>query len=167
MSVAKPRILELAPIVSYPREAAPGEVYFMSVDVQPSLAGDDWPFAREEYPIRCLLDTYPLFSFEEVGEPEIVVHRFGGTYGPARFVLTANQSPMEGSIRISLVSDGGVLITTLTLDHIRITAERIEPPQRDPAAPSPVAFEPPSVPAYEDVAALGAAPTETEPYEPH
>lgn len=108
----------LEPIISYPKEAEAGNTYLMTVDLRQSLG--EWQYDEEEYVIYCLLDTMPLFSNEPVGEPAVVLHRFGGTYGPASFLLTAAQEEMEGTIRINLVNGWGMPIRVITLDDVSV-----------------------------------------------
>ncbi|NER93247.1 MAG: hypothetical protein F6J86_05315 [Symploca sp. SIO1B1] len=110
--------LSIQPVISYPREAQVGKTYLMTVDLQPS--GDEWPYEEEEYPIYCMLETSPLFSSKPVGEPAVVLHRFGGTYGAAKFLLTAAQEEMEGEIRVTLVNAWGVPVKVLNLTEIRV-----------------------------------------------
>ncbi len=111
--------LSIQPVISYPREAQVGKTYLMTVDLQPS--GNEWPYEEEEYPIYCMLETSPLFSSKPMGEPAVVLHRFGGTYGAAKFLLTAAQEEIEGEIRVTLVNGWGVPVRVLNLDDINIT----------------------------------------------
>ncbi|MEQ8961217.1 MAG: NACHT domain-containing protein [Coleofasciculus sp. C2-GNP5-27] len=111
--------LSIQPVISYPREAQVGKTYLMTIDLQPS--GDsEWLYEDEEYPIYCMLETSPLFSSKPVGEPAVVLHRFGGSYGAAKFLLTATQEEMEGAIKVTLVNGWGVPIKVLCLDDIKI-----------------------------------------------
>ena len=111
--------LSIQPVISYPREAQVGKTYLMTIDLQPS--GDsEWLYEDEEYPIYCMLETSPLFSSKPVGEPAVVLHRFGGSYGAAKFLLTATQEEMEGEIKVTLVNGWGVPIKVLCLDDIKI-----------------------------------------------
>ncbi len=112
------REMTVEPIISYPREAEVGKTYLMTVDLRQPL--EEWPYDEEEYTISCLVDTMPLFSNEPVGEPAIVLHRFGGSYGPATFLLMAAQKEMEGTIRINLVNGWGMPIRVITLDNVRV-----------------------------------------------
>jgi hypothetical protein len=77
-----------------------------------------------------MLDTSPLFSNKPVGEPAVVLHRFGGSYGAAEFLLTATQEEMEGEIRITLVNGWGVPVKVLNLNNIRVSQEAIHLPRR-------------------------------------
>ncbi|MEQ9368654.1 MAG: tetratricopeptide repeat protein [Coleofasciculus chthonoplastes F3-SA18-01] len=114
--------LSIQPVISYPREAQVGKTYLMTIDLQPS--GDsEWLYEDEEYPIYCMLETSPLFSSKPVGEPAVVLHRFGGSYGAAQFLLTATQEEIEGLIRITLVNGWGMPVNVLCLDDIKIIPE--------------------------------------------
>ena len=108
--------LSVQPVISYPREAQVGKTYLMTIGLQTS--GDEWLYEEEEYPIYCMLDTSPLFSSKPIGEPAVVLHRFGGSYGAAKFLLTAAQEEMEGEIRITLVNAWGVPIKVFNLNDI-------------------------------------------------
>ncbi|HLP88444.1 MAG TPA: tetratricopeptide repeat protein [Nostocaceae cyanobacterium] len=110
--------LSVQPIISYPREAQVGKTYLMAIDLETT---GEWLYEEEEYPIYCMLDTAPLFSYRTVGEPAIVLHRFGGTYGAAKFLLTAAEEEIEGEIKITLVNGWGVPVRVLRLDDVQVT----------------------------------------------
>lgn len=116
--------ITIEPIVSYPREAEPGKTYLMTVDLRFPVDAEKWPYDEEEHEIYCLLDTAPLFDNEALGESAIVLHRFGGTYGPAMFLLTANQIEMSdpvGSITLTLANRHLMPLQVFKLDKIRIS----------------------------------------------
>jgi hypothetical protein len=119
MSDTQQLALSIQPIISYPRQAQVGKTYLMTIDLQSSE--NEWPYEEEEYPIYCMLDTSPLFSCEPLDEPAVVLHRFGGSYGAAEFLLTAAQEEMQGEITVTLVSGWGVPIRVLSLGQISIT----------------------------------------------
>ncbi len=110
--------IRLKPIISYPREAEVGKSYLMTIDVQLESPDAPWPYAEEEYTISFVLDTFPFFSYEPLGgrEPSIVLHRFGGTYGPAEYLLTAAQEEIaQGEMSITFVNGWGIPIAQLAL----------------------------------------------------
>ena len=118
--------ISVQPLISYPREAQVGKNYLMTIDLQ--LSGkSEWDYAEEEYPIYCMLETSPLFSSKPVGEPTIVLHRFGGTYGPAKFLLKAAPQEVEGKIKITLVNQWGVPIKVLNLNDVKVRQEVDQP----------------------------------------
>lgn len=111
--------ISVRPQIRYPRKTQVGATCVMTVDLEHSIAPEDWPYAEEEYPIHCFLDTGPLFEHEPIGNRTIVVHRFGGSYGPAMFRLRA-QSAGSGSMRITLGDRAGVLIAVIPLENIEV-----------------------------------------------
>ncbi|MBX9254573.1 tetratricopeptide repeat protein [Desmonostoc muscorum CCALA 125] len=119
MSNTQQLALSIQPVISYPRQAQVGKTYLMTIDLQSSE--DEWPYEEEEYPIYCMLDTSQLFICQPLGEPAVVLHRFGGSYGAAEFLLTAAQEEMEGEITVTLVNGWGVPIRVLSLDQISVT----------------------------------------------
>jgi tetratricopeptide (TPR) repeat protein len=123
------RTIAVKPIIKYPREAQVGKTYLMTIELQPE-EGFEWRYDEEEYPIYCTVDS-ELFSSQPVGEPVIVLHRFGGSYGEARFLLTTKES-QQGKIRVTLVNRYGVLINAISLEVSKIidknwTVETDEP----------------------------------------
>ncbi|PHJ61046.1 hypothetical protein VF14_23145 [Nostoc linckia z18] len=119
MSNTQQLALSIQPIISYPRQAQVGKTYLMTIDLQSSE--DEWPYEEEEYPIYCMLDTSQLFICQPLGEPAVVLHRFGGSYGAAEFLLTAAQEEMQGEITVTLANSWGVPIRVLSLGQISVT----------------------------------------------
>ena len=97
--------IEIKPVISYPRTAAVGKSYMMTVDLCQASLEDRWPYEAEEYTIHLMLDSQPLFASEPIGDASVVLHRFGGTYGPATFLLVANKEEMQGNMRLTLVNE--------------------------------------------------------------
>jgi hypothetical protein len=114
--------LAVKPIIHYPREAQVGKTYLMTIDLQPE-DGFEWQYEEEEYPIYCKVNS-DLFSSKPIGEPVVVLHRFGGNYGESKFLLTALSNEAAGEISISLVNRWGVTFKTLNLSKIRIVREK-------------------------------------------
>jgi hypothetical protein len=111
--------IRLRPIISYPRRAQAGKSYLMTIDLQLEAPGAPWPFPEEEYAISCILDTQPFFSYEplEGREPAIVLHRFGGSYGPAQYMLTAAPHKLpKGAISITFTNPYGIPIAYTELE---------------------------------------------------
>jgi hypothetical protein len=121
--------LAVQPVVAYPRRAQSGKKYLMTIDLRWDCSACPWPYPDEEYPIYCMVEAFPLFVIQPLGVPAVVLHRFGGTYGPAQFVLTAADEPMEGTIRIELITASGKTVRILRLRDISITRE--EPPDEE------------------------------------
>lgn len=116
--------IAVQPVISYPCEAEVGKTYLMTIDLQ-VVEGSEWQFEEEEYPIYCMVDSEPLFSCKAVGEPAIVLHRFGGTYDVARFLLRAAQVEAEGEIGVTLVNTWGVPIKSLKLETTSIITKPV------------------------------------------
>ncbi|BAZ18133.1 FHA domain-containing protein [Calothrix sp. NIES-4071] len=117
--------LSVQPVISYPREAQVGKTYLMTIDLETNAG--EWVYEKEEYSIYCMLDVSvqeaPLFSIKTVGEPAIILHRFGGTYGAAKFLLTAASEEMEGEIKITLINEWGAPIRVIILYAVRVVQE--------------------------------------------
>ncbi len=112
------RAIAVKPIITYPREAQVGKTYLMTIDLQPE-EGFEWQYEEEEYPIYCTVDS-ELFSSKPVGEPVVVIHRFGGSYGEAQFLLTALQKDSACELQIVLLNKWGTLIRKLCLNGVQI-----------------------------------------------
>ncbi len=123
--------ISIQPVISYPLEAEVGKTYLMEIDIKQTDDFEKWTYEEEEYPIYCRVDTYsysreditPLFKIKHIGEPAVVLHRFGGTYGAAKFLLTSAPKKMTGEIRVTLVSSWGVPFKRLRLKNVSITQE--------------------------------------------
>lgn len=115
--------IEIEPLISYPRKAQVGKSYVMTVDLRQAANEAEWPYDAEEYTIHFMLDSVPLFSNEAIGDPSVVLHRFGGTYGPATFLLTASQEEMQGKMRLTLVNDSGFPVDVIEIPGIEVTKD--------------------------------------------
>jgi hypothetical protein len=133
----------LEPVVSWPREAAPGGRYLVTVDLR-SAGEAGWPYPDEEYPVGLMLSGDLGLTVETLGEASVVLHRFGGTYGAARFVVTVGSAVAEGAqrrLRLTLLSAGGVpfhtvaLAVTVTRDAPVRPATTELPPPTPPSGP--------------------------------
>ncbi|RKN08585.1 FxSxx-COOH system tetratricopeptide repeat protein [Streptomyces radicis] len=168
-------LVALRPVVGWPRRMAPGRTHVITVDLELAGPAGPWPYEREEFEIGCMLDGRPGITVEAVGAPAVVLHRFGGTYGPARFVAQVDEAPgpeAEGPLLLTLVTAGGVPFRTVPLgvtigggngkDHrgppLRRRAER--DPSRDPSRvpsrdPEPVVLLPAATTEADPVGAPG------------
>lgn len=101
-------IFQVEPVVSYPREAVIGQTYLLTIDLRGPGGPAAWPFAEEEYAVYCLIEGGMHFSSRPLGEPAVVLHRFGGTYGPAEFLLTVQDAPATlATLNLLFVSSFG------------------------------------------------------------
>lgn len=115
--------LSIQPVISYPKEAEVGKTYLMEIDLQMPETGFEWQYEEEEYLIYCMVNAGNLFTVTSVGEPAIVLHRFGGNYGNAKFLLEAGQEEREGYIKVNLVNSWGVCIKSLNLGKTKIVEQ--------------------------------------------
>src|SRR5437660_1167332 len=126
--------IQIRPIINYPREAQIGQTYLMTIDVQLASPDASWPYPDEEYPITFILNTQPYFRYEPLNgerEPGIVLHRFGGTYGPAQYLLTASEQEVErGHISITFLNGWGLPVTYLELECV-VKAELVTGKERE------------------------------------
>ena len=104
----------IQPLVGWPREAEQGRTYLITVDLR-LAAGATWPYEREEYPIYCMLTAHQEYSIRPLGMSAVVLHRFGGSYGPARFLLTAHESAEDSGLQLSLLNKWGTPILGVPL----------------------------------------------------
>lgn len=140
--------IAIQPLVIYPRKAQVGKTYLMTVDLQ-SAEKLEWQYEEEEYPIYCKVDGNSLIN-RPLGEPVIVLHRFGGSYGEANFLLTPTKKDLRGQIRVCLINKWGVPFRTLCLEaewHDEVPQSEISLPsiqvERNIEAPLPeVALSP-------------------------
>lgn len=104
----------LRPVVRWPERVEPGGSYRVTVDLETDGPLDAWQYPLEEYAIGCMLDGGTGFAVESAGETTLVVHRFGGTYGPVTFVARALDAPGD-ELRLTLVTQGGAPFRTIPL----------------------------------------------------
>jgi hypothetical protein len=110
----------IQPLVGWPHEAELDKTYLITVDVR--LAADaTWPYEQEEYPLYCALTAGLKYSIQSLGMPAVILHRFGGSYGPARFLLTAREPTEDSGLRLSLLNKWGMPILGVPLP-MRIVA---------------------------------------------
>ncbi|QXE34756.1 tetratricopeptide repeat protein [Streptomyces sp. GMY02] len=108
------RPLLIEPVVSRPREAEAGRAYLVTVDLRGPLSADgaedapDWPYQEEELTFTVGLDGAPHFVCEVLDDPSVVLHRFGGTYGPVRFVVTAGQVAGPAGLWLTISNEWGM-----------------------------------------------------------
>jgi TIR domain/AAA ATPase domain len=111
-------ILSVSPIINYPRQAQVGKTYLMTIDLQAD-EGYEWTFREEEYPVYCTVKS-DIFISKVLGEPIILMHRFGGSYKAARFRLTALPKVGYGEIEVSLINAWGTRVKVLKITQIEI-----------------------------------------------
>ncbi|MGD1857995.1 MAG: ATP-binding protein, partial [Leptolyngbyaceae cyanobacterium] len=113
--------LSIRPIIEYPREVRIGKTYLMTINLQPEKILD-WHYEAEEYPIYCEVDSN-LFKIKPIEDAVIILHRFGGSYGMAKFLLSVFKNTEVGYIKTRFFNRWGVLIRTEILEGFEILSE--------------------------------------------
>ena len=119
-------VVVLEPVVSWPREVELGRNYLVTVDIRSAAGLESWPYDEEQFELSCVLDAQPYLDTNVIDDPVLVLHRFGGTYRPVRFVVSAQRlPPHEGLIEIwlSYVNRWGVVLRTVPL-QLTISSQR-------------------------------------------
>lgn len=104
MSNADETTIEIVPIINYPRVAFTGHTYAITVDFEARFDSAAWPYEEEEYVIFCDFDENSLSTIHADGEPAVIIHRFGGSYGPASFQLITPLEPSLDEIALTLTT---------------------------------------------------------------
>ncbi|GAA2423724.1 hypothetical protein GCM10010191_39810 [Actinomadura vinacea] len=97
------------PLVGWPRTVTPGQAHLVTVDLR-AAEGQGWPYEEEEFAFPCMLDGAPHFTVEAVSDPSVILHRFGGSYGPARFVVTAAEALGEHVLWLNVATQNSALV---------------------------------------------------------
>jgi len=120
----------VTPVVSWPRLARPGNRYLVTVDLRRTRPADDWPYDEEEFTFACAVDGGRYFTVACVGETSLVLHRFGGTYGPVRFIVKAEriEAPASTALWLTLSTEGGVALPAVELP-VRVDADAEDRPE--------------------------------------
>ena len=155
------RVVRVQPRASWPDKVVPGLSYIVTVDA--SVDGD-WPYEEEEFQVGCTVDGSPGLAVEAIGNPALVLHRFGGSYGPARFLLHASELPDEAqaglqvtlftagglpfhSVRLSVAKDDVQKRLAMPLTSVGTVSAQAPAPRRYTFEPLPP-FSPPPYPAW-------------------
>jgi tetratricopeptide (TPR) repeat protein len=137
--------ITIRPVVSWPRQVQPGGSYEITVDLRLADPDAPWPYDEEELAVGCMIDGRPFCAVRVLGDAGVVLHRFGGTYGPARFVaeFPAGRADFtDAALWLTLTTAGGVPFYTgrLSLDS---SAPAPQPAQQaQDEAPTTPATEP-------------------------
>ncbi|MEU5367346.1 toll/interleukin-1 receptor domain-containing protein, partial [Streptomyces sp. NPDC005925] len=139
--------LLIEPVVAWPRQADADRDYLVTVDLRGPLPAPDgtpapWPYDAEEFTFTVALDGSPHFSCAAFGEPSVVLHRFGGTYGPARFRVTAGTEPGPASLWLTVSNQWGVPVRKAELRSDIRDGARTGDPTGNTTWPEPVTDTP-------------------------
>ena len=118
--------LLIKPKISYPRVVNINSTYLMTIDLQPEEEFA-WEVDEEEYPVYCSLES-ELFNCSPIREPIVLLHRFGGNYGSANFLISvskniSDEAKQQSSDQINIVLSNkyGVSFKSITIEGIRIS----------------------------------------------
>jgi len=117
---AELKSFNMQPVIRYPKDAEPDRNYLLSVDIRPEFDLKKWPYELEEYILIVKPNVHPYFTIKPLGESAIIIHRFGGTYGPAQFIITPIKENINAEISITLVNGWGIPVDLIQLEGIRI-----------------------------------------------
>ncbi|MET8133465.1 FxSxx-COOH system tetratricopeptide repeat protein [Streptomyces sp. NPDC005251] len=104
--------LLIEPVVAWPHRAETDCDYLVTVDLRGPLPADDgdpgWPYPDEEFTFTVALDGSPHFVCTALDDPSVVLHRFGGTYGPAAFRVSTGSIPGPAALWLTVSNQWGV-----------------------------------------------------------
>jgi hypothetical protein len=123
MTAETPGQLWLEPIVHWHRDMTAERNHLVTVDLRLADPAQLWPYDEEEFPFTCMLDGADDFSVAAIHDASVLVHRFGGSYGPASFVVTPRETEGERSLWLTIVSPRGIPVRTQELAvHVHSSA---------------------------------------------
>jgi len=127
--------LLIEPVVSWPQVAETECDYLVTVDLRGPLpetpdTAPNWPYPEEEFTFTVALDGSPYFVCTALDEPSVVLHRFGGTYGPAYFRVSTGRATGHGALWLTVSNQWGVPVRKAELR----SEVREREPGRAPAA---------------------------------
>ncbi|MEV4275011.1 TIR-like protein FxsC [Actinoplanes xinjiangensis] len=151
------RDVPVQPVVSWHPDEGSATSRIISVDLQLADPAAGWPYDEEEFLVGCMIDGRPSCTVRALDSAGVVLHRFGGTYGPTYFraeLTDASADPATANLWLTLTTAGGVPFYTaaLPLDGSGIqTARRPAPPPRPRSTRPPQAapvVEDPTAPIF-------------------
>ncbi|MBK6014344.1 FxSxx-COOH system tetratricopeptide repeat protein [Streptomyces sp. MBT53] len=127
--------LLIEPVVAWPQVAETECDYLVTVDLRGPLpetqdTAPNWPYPEEEFTFTVALDGSPYFVCTALDEPSVVLHRFGGTYGPAYFRVSTGRATGHGALWLTVSNQWGVPVRKAELR----SEVREREPGRAPAA---------------------------------
>ena len=106
--------LRLEPLVAWPRTMAVGRRYLVSIDLR--LVEEEWPAQQEELAFTCLLDGGGQFEVEAVHDASVLIHRFGGSYGAAEYVVEPVAEVGAAKLWLTIITARGIPVRTAPLE---------------------------------------------------
>ncbi|GGW50220.1 caspase family protein [Streptomyces xantholiticus] len=104
------------PLVTWPRTVIGGRPFVVSVDLALVDGGqEEWPFEGEEAEFTCIVDGAFHFRVEAVHDASVVLHRFGGSYGPATFMVVPHRTTGRHALRLTSLTSRGIVMGSVEL----------------------------------------------------
>jgi hypothetical protein len=148
--VSPVRDVSIQPVVSWHPDEGSATSRIISVDLQLADPTAGWPYDEEEFLVGCMIDGRPSCTVRALDSAGVVLHRFGGTYGPTYFraeLTDASADLATTNLWLTLTTAGGVPFHTAALpldgSGLATTARPAPPVRRRPAAetaPAPIFF---------------------------
>jgi 3',5'-cyclic AMP phosphodiesterase CpdA len=104
------REIGIQPLVNWPRTVEAGHSYQITVDLRLTDPGA-WPYDEEELVVGCMIDGRPACRVLALGDAGVILHRFGGSYGPAQFLAEVPEGATglaDAALWLTLTTAGGV-----------------------------------------------------------
>ncbi|MFF4355199.1 hypothetical protein ACFY0T_50175, partial [Streptomyces sp. NPDC001530] len=170
-----PRLL-IEPVVEWPRHAETESDYLVTIDLRGPLPTEEgeapsWPYPDEEFTFSVTLDGSPHFVCTALNEPSVVLHRFGGTYGEARFRVSTGGETGAAALWLTVSNQWGVPVRKAELrseirerdsEATRRTRQVEVVREPPPAPPPPLPSAPPQRSAPQTPERPGRAPEDEE-----
>lgn len=128
--------LFLQPTVSWPKRMTVGRRHLVEVDLAlvmqdgTPVLEQEWPLDEEECAYTCMLDGSSDFDLWAVHDASVILHRFGGSYGPAEFIVTPRDKPGDRALWLTFVNQWGVPVGA---HELRVTVRDAEGSQDPPS----------------------------------
>ena len=108
--------LRIVPQANWARSMTAQREYLVEVDLRIAVPSNRWPFTQEELTYTCLVDGGSHFTSWAVHDASVILHRFGGSYGPASFIVVPQAPLGNHSLWLTIVNPWGIPIATLELE---------------------------------------------------
>ena len=140
--------VRLQPRVAWPRQARVGGRYLVTVNIDPLGPPQGWPFDAEELAVHVSLRAGRGLSCRPLDSSVVLLHRFGGTYGPARFLVEGTSESEGAALVLDLYGPNGARLGRVKLGRVPVSPDVIDVGEvvavpEEPEASEQPASEPP------------------------
>ncbi|WP_433789135.1 FxSxx-COOH system tetratricopeptide repeat protein [Actinoplanes sp. CA-252034] len=112
------RTVGVQPVVSWHTDERSPHCRIISVDLRLADPTTQWPYEEEEFLVGCMLDGRPRCTVRALDSAGVILHRFGGTYGPAWFRVEPADAAADlagATLWLTLTTAGGIPFHTAAL----------------------------------------------------